>query len=205
MQTQIESVLSFDELLAQEEAALVRHQYICGRLYPMHESLPIHARMSVNVTTAVGIRLRGKSCRGTSNQQRVRTGETAENWYYADFIIKCPPYKFHPRDKNSLLNPSAIFEILSPKTEAFDRTGKFDEYALIDELTDYVLVSLETVRVEHFRRLENGDWVLRRYTRLNQELDLGNFEISVPLSEIYEGIEPGEQMVLPTFEDEPEE
>lgn len=141
--------------------------------------------------------MRGKTCRGTSNDQRVRTSQTATNWYYPDFLIKCPPYRFHPIDQNALLNPHAIFEVLSPGTETFDRTAKFDEYKLIEELSDYVLIDTSRARVEHFTLLVSSDWALRVYNSLSQELRLEHFEISVPLNEIYEDVEFEEASVLP--------
>ncbi|PQV63113.1 Endonuclease, Uma2 family (restriction endonuclease fold) [Abditibacterium utsteinense] len=192
--------LDFDALVEMENASPIRHEYIGGRLYAMAGGTVKHADVIVNVTIAVGGRLRGKPCRGSSSDQRVRTSQTATNWYYPDFLIKCPPPRFHPRDKTALLNPHAIFEVLSPETEKFDRTTKFDEYTQIEELSDYVLVSTEIARVEHFRRLGNGAWELRSYTRLDEELRLDNFGISVPLGEIYEDVEVAEQLILPQFD-----
>ena len=192
--------LSFEELLEMEEKSEVRHEYIGGRLYAMAGGTSDHADVIPNVTTAIHSRLRGKPCRGSSGEQRVRTSQTATNWYYPDFLIKCPPYRFHPRDANSLTNPRAIFEVLSPSTAEFDRTAKFDEYALIENLSDYILVSVNQIRVDHFRRLENGGWELRSATRLEDELVLNNFEIRVPLSEIYEDIE-FEMAIAPVVEE----
>jgi Uma2 family endonuclease len=179
---------SFEELLEQEEKSEVRHEYIGGRLYAMAGGTPDHADIGANIGAAVQSRLRGKPCRGSSNDQRVRTSASATNWYYPDYLIKCPPYAFHPLDTNSLINPHAIFEVLSPATEVFDRTAKFDEYQLISELTDYILVSADRVRVDHFRKSESGRWELQSYTHLEQELQLDNFQISVPLAEIYEDV-----------------
>jgi Uma2 family endonuclease len=194
--------LSFEELLEQEERSPVRHEYIGGRLYAMAGGTPVHSHITINLSTAAHSRLRGKSCRGANGDQRVRTSDTATNWYYPDLLIMCPPYRFHPRDPNSLINPHAIFEVLSPGTELFDRTGKFDEYQLISELTDYVLVSTQLARVDHFQRLQNGQWALRSCTHLDQELVLENFEISVPLAEIYEDVVFEQQIVLQRFEEE---
>ena len=197
MQAHAPQPLGYEQLLERELNSPVRHEYIGGQLYAMAGGTPAHAHCITNVTTAIHGRLRGKPCRGASGDQRVRTNENAANWYYPDFLIVCPPAKFGMRDKNALLNPRAIFEVLSPETERFDRTAKFDEYALIDELTDYVLISLSIARVEHFRRLEGGGWEVRFYTELNQILRLDNFDIQVPLSEIYEDIAIETQGVLP--------
>lgn len=60
--------------------------------------------------------------------------------------------------------------------------------ALITELTNYVLISLDIARVEHFRLLDNGGWEARFIHDLSGALHLDNFEISVPITEIYEDI-----------------
>ena len=200
MQAQTPERFNYDQLLEWEQDSPVRHEYIGGRLYTMAGGTPDHAHCITNLTTAVHGRLRGQPCRGAGGDQRVRTSETATNWYYPDFLIVCPPAKFGTRDKNALLNPRAIFEVLSPETERFDRTAKFDEYSLIPDLTDYVLVSLTFARVEHFRRLESGGWEARFYTELSQSLQLNNFALSVPLSEIYEDIAIETQGILPGFD-----
>ena len=199
MQAHAPEILDYEQLLERELNSPVRHEYIGGQLYAMAGGTPAHAHAIMNVSAAIHTRLRGKPCRGASGDQRVRISETATNWYYPDFLIVCPPAKFGARDKNALLNPRAIFEVLSPETERFDRTAKFDEYALIPELTDYVLISLSIARIEHFRRLESGGWEARFYTDLNQNLRLDNFELNVPLSEIYEDIAIALQGVLPGF------
>ena len=200
MQAHASQSLSYEQLLERESNSSVRHEHIGGQLFVMAGGTPDHAHCITNLTTAVHGRLRGQPCRGAGGDQRVRTSETATNWYYPDFLIVCSPAKFGTRDKNALLNPRAIFEVLSPETERFDRTAKFDEYALIPELTDYVLISLSIARVEHFRRLESGGWEVRFTTELSQILRLDNFGINVPLSEIYEDIAIETQGILPGFD-----
>lgn len=152
-----EYTTDFDGLLAFEETSPIRHECNNGRIYTREDSSMAHMDINMNLMTAVGERLRGKPCRVFGSQQRVRPSKT-ENWYYPDLSIVCPPVRTHPRDTNALLNPHAIFEVLSPATAEFDRTGKFDEYQLIPEFSDYILVSTDRVRVEHFRRMASGEW-----------------------------------------------
>ncbi|RYX84889.1 Uma2 family endonuclease [bacterium] len=201
MSAQPEHILDFDELLAFEAASPIRHEYIGGKLYAMAGGTITHARTIANLTAAVQAKLWDKPCGTASGDLKVRTSETARNWYYPDLTIVCPPIRTHPSDEDSLLNPHAIFEVLSPATAEFDRTGKFDEYQLIPEFSDYILVSVDRVRIEHFWRVGSGDWTHRVYRLLSQELQLQNFGISVPLSQIYKGIEVAEQGVLPGMEE----
>lgn len=63
-----------------------------------------------------------------------------------------------------LVNPTIIVEILSSTTEQYDRGLQWDSYQVLPSLTDYVLVSQERARIEHFARTPDGRWV---YTSAN--------------------------------------
>lgn len=72
---------------------------------------------------------------------------------------------------DTLLNPSLIVEVLSPSTENYDRTSKFEQYKLIESLRDYLLVSSEQVRAELHTRQPDGQWLLTvSATRLEDTL-----------------------------------
>ena len=196
--------MSFDELMEFEANSPVRHEYIGGKLYPRDGgALPRlaggtskHSDIIHNIHVAVGRRLDDSPCQGSSGEQRVRF-DKGESWFYPDFLIKCPPFRFDSRDKNALMNPRAIFEVLSPETEKFDRTGKFNQSATNPELSDYILISADEVAVEHFRRLDNGEWTRRVHVGRNAELQLDSFGLRVPLSEIYRKVEMETQPTLP--------
>jgi Uma2 family endonuclease len=87
--------------------------------------------------------------------------EASERYTYADIAVGCGAPRFEDNRRDTLLNPSALFEILSPSTESYDRGEKFAHYRTIPSLTDYVLVSQKQVLVEHFQRQDDGNWLLR--------------------------------------------
>jgi Uma2 family endonuclease len=64
--------------------------------------------------------------------------------------------------KHELLD-GVIVEVLSDSTEAYDRGAKFAHYRSIPSLLEYVRVSQDEHRIEHYRRLESGQWVLTVY------------------------------------------
>jgi Uma2 family endonuclease len=125
---------------------------------------------------------------------------------YPDISIACPPFRFEEKRsgvKDTLLNPRVLVEVLSPSTEKFDRTEKFDEYKLIESLTDYLLIEQERVRVEHYRRTENNLWTVESYTLRADTFALPGLEITLSLDEIYEGVDVSEApMARPANEDE---
>ena len=56
----------------------------------------------------------------------------------------------------SLLNPSLVFEVLSPSTRDYDRGGKLAHYRQIPSLTDILLIDEPAPLVEHHRKVEDA-------------------------------------------------
>ena len=84
------------------------------------------------------------------------------------------------------MNPTIIAEVLSPGTEAYDRGEKFDAYKTISTLQQYVLVAQDRPRVEVFTRQQDG-WFLRTWDGLEAHPELSSVNVTVPLSEIFDG------------------
>jgi Uma2 family endonuclease len=92
-------------------------------------------------------------------------------------------------DQNdNLTNPVAIFEVLSPSTEKYDRGLKFQLYRTIDSLKDYVLVNQEQVRIEQFTRRPDGTWTLHDYQGSDAELKIDSIGVAIPLRRIYDRV-----------------
>ena len=176
------------EYVAFEDASPIKHEYYNGEVFAMAGGSPAHADIIFNVSVAIGSLLRGKPCRGSSSDQRVKV-ESSGLFTYPDVLVKCPPERYAPEDPHSLLNPTVIFEVLSPSTATYDRTTKFDHYQTIPELREYVLVSQDRVRVEHFARMESGAWTLIVLLQREDVLHLSSLEVALPVGEFYEGLD----------------
>jgi Uma2 family endonuclease len=88
-----------------------------------------------------------------------------------------------------LLNPTVIIEVLSPSTEAYDRSEKFLRCRTeIDSLQDYVLVAQHEPRVEHYRRQPDDTWPMLELRGLEAVLQLPAIACRIPLTEIYDRI-----------------
>ena len=184
----LDPFVSLEEYLAFEEISEVKHEYWNGTIVEASGGTPRHADLIANVTASFIPRLRGKPCRGSSSEQRIRV-EKSNVLFYPDFVVKCPPEQYSEVDPNALTNPALVVEVLSPTSEKKDRASKFEQYSLIPELRDYILVSQERILVEHFTRGQGSEWILRRYNEREDRLVLPNLDIEVPLEEIYEGMD----------------
>ncbi len=187
--------ISEDEYRAGEEHSPVKHEWFRGEVFAMAGGTLNHATIAANITTAARTTLRGRRCTALGGEMRVKI-EANGLHTYPDALIYCPPSRFEGRGDNTLLTPTVIFEVLSPSTQEYDRGDKFQFYALIDTLTDYVLVEAERVSIEHFRRTDEG-WLLRSYGRRDEVLRFPDLEIELPLGEIYEDLEVSDRADAP--------
>ena len=60
-----------------------------------------------------------------------------------------------------IVNPTMLVEVLSTSTEPYDRGLKWEGYQRISTLSDYVLVSQDEPRIEHYLRGPAGSWIYR--------------------------------------------
>jgi Uma2 family endonuclease len=91
-----------------------------------------------------------------------------------------------------------IVEVLSKSTEDYDHGAKFAHYRTIPSFVEYVLVSQRTRQVEHFRRIEPGEWLLKVLEGDEAVLELPALGCAIPLREIYartEGLPGDEELV----------
>ncbi len=90
--------------------------------------------------------------------------------------------------QTELKNPVVIVEVLSASTRNYDRGEKFRLYRTIESFRECVLVESEGVLVEHYSKRETGEWVLREYAGLTDEVELHGIKERLALHEIYEDI-----------------
>jgi Uma2 family endonuclease len=88
--------------------------------------------------------------------------------------------------RNVLLNPKLIVEVLSEKTEDYDRGEKFENYKLIESFTDYLLVDFCRRKIEHFEKDEKNRWRQRVYQAQDEIVSIESMKVIISLNEIYE-------------------
>ena len=177
-----------EDYLAFEREAEFRHEYLDGEIYEMAGESLSHSRVCINLGGEVYAKLKGKPCEALSPNMKVRTS-SASLFSYPDLTVVCGEPQFHDVKKDVLTNPQVIFEVLSPSTEIYDRTTKFQKYRLGNQtLTDYILVSQDKAFVEHFSKQTDGNWIYRSYAEIEDILTIETIEIELSLREIYDRV-----------------
>jgi Uma2 family endonuclease len=178
--------LTADEYIALDRAAQTKSEFFDGVMYAMSGGSPRHNLVATNLARAIGVRLRGKPCIVVNSDQRVLVSETGL-YTYPDVTIVCGGMKVHERFSDTMTNPTIVFEVLSPTTEAYDRGEKFAQYRARESLREYVLVNPYEPFVEHYARAAHGEWVLRTVEGGDAAVSLAAAGIAIPLAELHEG------------------
>jgi Uma2 family endonuclease len=182
------AVFTPEEYLDLERQSEIRHEFLDGTVYAMSGESPAHSTICFNLAGTLHSQLRGTSCRGFSPNMKVRAGEPGL-YAYPDLAVVCGEPVFHDKHKDVLLNPTVIFEVLSRSTQAYDRGEKFERYKLIETLRDYVLVSQERPRLEHFSLQSDGMWAHAEIEGTDAALTLNSINCRVTLADIYDRID----------------
>lgn len=178
--------MTAEEYLAAERLASFRSEYWLGQVYAMSGAVARHVDVCSNLSRFLQNRLDGRPCRVHGSD--IKVGATKKRGFaYPDLTITCGERHFYDDVQDVLTNPTAIFEVLSDSTRAFDLDGKFKEYQRLESLQHYVLIEPARREVKHYQRGEAGAWIYRLLTGEHDALHL--LDIELPLSEIYHRVD----------------
>lgn len=179
--------ISVEEYLAGELVSEVKHEYLGGEVHAMAGGTIRHSAIATNVTVALGSALRGKPCRPFNSDLKVRIelpGHT--RFYYPDAMVTCDP----SRDSDQWEDrPVVIVEVLSESTRRIDLTEKRDAYLTIPTLKALIFIEPDLLHATVYRRNPAGCFLSEDRSGLDAIIPLPEIEASLPLSEVYEGIE----------------
>jgi Uma2 family endonuclease len=177
------------EYYALERDAAYKSEFYDGEIFAMSGGTDEHSAIIGNIIVAVGMRLRGTECVVRDSNLRMKVQATGLRTY-PDAAVYCGEAVFDEEDsdRQTRLNPTVIFEVLSRTTEAYDRGTKFEHYQLIPSLKAYVLVSQWHARVDAFERQADGSWAVRDASGLETKIGIAGIGIELPLTEIYDRV-----------------
>ena len=180
--------LSEAEFLALEARSEAKHELVNGIAYDMAGASPAHNLVVSNVMFALRTALGSVDgrCVVLGSDQRLHVLATGM-YTYPDVMVVCGKPVLHGPPPQSVVNPIVIVEVLSESTQNDDRGPKFAHYRTIGSLQDVLFVSQTEPRVEHYHRLETGQWLLTELT--GRTVVLPGLGCEVPVDRFYENLE----------------
>ena len=180
--------LTAAEYLAVERKADFKSEFYRGEMFATAGASREHNRVKENLIGELFARLKGSRCQTFSSDQRVLVDATGL-FTYPDIVVLCGPGEYDPADRDTLVNPTAIIEVLSPTTKNYDRGAKFRHYQQIPSLREYVMVAQDEAVVERFVRQADESWALVSFVGREATLAFTSVPVQIPLADVYAGVE----------------
>jgi len=172
-----------------ERLADHKSDYIPGGFAVTRSSSTRHSLINMNLLGELRRALKGKPCAPYTSDQRLKVKATGLRTY-PDASVYCGKLAYDDEDRQSetAINPTAVFEVLSPSTEAYDRGAKASHYRKIESLRAYVLVSQEQPQVEMYFIEEGKGWQFVEVAGLDGVLSIPALSLDLSLAEIYDRV-----------------
>jgi Uma2 family endonuclease len=173
------------EFFAWQEMQPERYELVDG--FPvklMAGARNVHDDIVVNVLAELRNQLRGSDCRQFTGDGSIETkpGQIRR----PDVGIDCGR-----RDPNATKasSPLVVVEVLSPTTRDFDTIGKLEEYKLVHSLERILVIEPNAPEVIVWARDADRDWRKDTVRGLDRRIDMPEIGATLPLAEIYDGVE----------------
>jgi Uma2 family endonuclease len=173
------------DCLAWENAQPRTHEFVRGHVRAAVDLLHVHACVVSNLICLVSAALDGCGCQLFANSLKVQIEN--DTVLYPNVFVTC--------DKSDLAtdmifrSPKLVIEVLSPSTQAYDRSQKFAFYRRLPSLQEYLLIDPETRRFEAFRRGADGLWDLHDMSD-GDTLEAPCIGASIAMADVFAGIDP---------------
>ena len=124
MATQSQHLLSPDEYLERERAAEFKSEYVGSVLLAMAGASQAHNALVNNLSDFLSSsKLKTCSCSKYNSDMKVYLRDDLV-YCYPDLAVCCGTPIFHDAVSDVLVNPTAVFEVLSPNTMNYDLGDK---------------------------------------------------------------------------------
>jgi Uma2 family endonuclease len=173
------------EYLEWEAQQDFRYEFIDGSVRRVPNETLDRAIVAVtNLSNMLQDRFHCTVCRVFGDRIKVQTLES-NSFCYPDLSVSGD---VHDRSANNFItHPYLIVEVLSPRTEAYDRGEKFGLYRQSPSLQEYVLVSTDRIHLDVYRQTTAGVWEFMPYIS-GDIVELTSVNFSFEIDRVYDGI-----------------
>jgi Uma2 family endonuclease len=175
--------LTEEQYLQIERAALDKSEFHDGQMFAMSGGSPNHSLIA-NTIGALLHRQVPPGCRTFNSDLRIKVA-AAELYTYPDCSVVCGDLEYAGDQRDVILNPLLIVEVLSPSTEGYDRGKKFELYRTIESFREYLIVHQDRHHVEHYSRQDDGSWLLREHIGAGDTVAIARLNTRILLAELY--------------------
>jgi Uma2 family endonuclease len=184
MSTQPKTFLTPEEYLEIERKTELKSEYYSGEMFAMTGGTAPHGLIGINLGRELSLQLKQEPCTVYSSDVRVRVLPSGM-YTYPDLTVVCGEPQFDDDQRDTLVNPVVLFEVLSDSMRGYDRGQKFEFCRAIASLREYIVVAQHRPHVEHWTRQDETHWLFSEYNDLSQSVHFTSIKCVLALSEAY--------------------
>ncbi len=162
-----------------------RFEYFDGEIVSMAAGKISHGGIAATIIRELGNLLAGRPCQVFGGDTAIKTVR-AFPFRLPDVSVVCGELEIEEyQGIEMLLNPVFICEVLSPRTELYDREENFLVYQAIESFQEYLLVEQQRPHVTRYLRQPNGQWWRNDIIGLDSAVRLESLGVTLSLRDIY--------------------
>lgn len=179
-----EKRMSLDEFLGWDDGTDTRYELIDGFPVAMAPSAEAHRILAMRLGSRIDAALQDRRPCNAQIDAGVLRPDRADSYYVPDIAVTC---RANEPDRQAIVDPILIVEILSPSTERHHRRVKLPIYRQIASVQEVLLIDADSHYGELHRR-DNDRWVVEFVRGADATLFLAAVGLRLAMSELYEGI-----------------
>jgi len=188
MKSRQKKVYTVEEYLALERTSEAKHEFHNGKVFALAGGTLSHGLLCGNIYAECREQLKELNCTTLNSEIKLHVGKV-NSFLHPDVMVVCGEIETSPVEKNSVINPVLIVEVLSKSTADYDRGDKFFHYRQIAAFQEHVLVEQSKPLVEVFyKKLETHSWEISRYSSFDDDVQLQSLGISIAMKDIYQKV-----------------
>jgi Uma2 family endonuclease len=188
MSTQPKTFLTPEQYLEIERKAEVKSEYYNGEMFAVAGGSERHGVIISNIVGELRQQLKGRPRRVVSSDLRLRVLPSGL-YTYPDVMVVCGESQYDDDQKDTLLNPIVLVEVLSPSTRDYDIGRKFQFYRGLASVRDYITVAQDRPYIVQWTREKDKRGALSEFNDLSESVQLTSIDCVLKLSEVYDKVD----------------
>ncbi len=190
-------IFTLEEYLAFENQSDVKSEFDHGSIVAMSGGTLNHGIIGNNINTELNNAVKGKGtdCVTINGDVRIYI-EKADSVVYPDAMVICGDIQTAEPDRNAVINPVLIIEVLSKSTESYDRGDKFHKYCFLPSFKEYVLIDQNKPVVDVLYKETAAYWKMVTTIGLEKTIYLNTLDCHIQLSDVYRNTQ---NLAVPQF------
>ena len=178
-----------EEYLVSEREYEWKREYVDGGMYEMPSVNVWHVQVVMGLVMELHRQLDNRRYSAMFSQMKVRVQDSRKFLYPDVLVMNDDEVLFHDEQKDCILNPVVVIEVMSESSEVYDRGKKFHAYQELESLNEYLLVSQGEPLVEHYVRTGARTWIYKPTAGLENSLTLPSIHCTLNLSAVYDKVD----------------